>query len=894
MTTATTNSEQGSTISSLPSTETQHNYVPNKFPTLQHQTPYRIAIIGEAPGADEVVAQQPFVGMSGRWLDYLLNRTALMRTACYLGNVSQHRPKGNDISNFSWTGPEIQGGIAQLGQDLQTFNPNLCLLLGASALRAAKGHPESITNWRGSLFLGAEGTPFAGRKCLATYHPASSLRVYEQTPLLLFDLKRARTEGETRNLNLPQRTITVARSVQEVEEYVRMLQTNPCKIGTDIEGYVDNLTCISFAHSPLQGFVVPFTGPGGNYWNEVDELQVWLLIKELLEDRRIAKVLQNGLYDRFVLAYTYGILINNVTDDTLVKHWELYCELKKSLAVQASIYTKEPYYKDERGSEGFEDFWKYNGKDSCVTLEISNVQDAQLPGGSLEHYQFNMQMQDVLLYMELRGMLYDIPKAAQEAKSIREEVYRLQHTLNRIANCPLAIQTEQQAIEYIKNIMCLKKARPGIFTLDQIPYNSLKAFQSQAIEAVELCKQGFPFDAIRNGHLSMLCETYLNTNSSQQLQAFLYTNLGMPIQTKRGTETATTDATALLKLFKKTENPVLKLILKITNLRTQLETLEVKCDPDGRIRCGYNIVGTETGRLSCKQSPTRSGYNLQTVTKKQRHLFRADAGKVFFQCDLSGADGWTVAAHCKRLGDPTMYDDYMFGLKPAKLIALTHIGHNIASKTREELKELSKLITEKEPNKWLYMASKRVFHGDNYEMKERTMSDQILSDSWKYGEDIQFVEPSICKHLALLKQQRYFGVQGGWHRWIRDEIKNHKQLKTSVGQVRKFFGRPTDHDTFKQALAHEPQLITTYATNTAVLRLWNDRENRNPDGSLIIEPLHQVHDALCGQSPDDKVEWAKAKIRSWFHNTILIAGTPIIIPFEGGYGKSWGELENVI
>ena len=69
------------------------------------------------------------------------------------------------------------------------IRPNLSLRLGAAALRAAKGYSESITNWRGSFFIGGENTPFAGRKCLATYDPASAPRIYEQTSLLLFDLK---------------------------------------------------------------------------------------------------------------------------------------------------------------------------------------------------------------------------------------------------------------------------------------------------------------------------------------------------------------------------------------------------------------------------------------------------------------------------------------------------------------------------------------------------------------------------------------------------------------------------------------------------------------------------------------------------------------------------------
>ena len=94
-------------------------------------------------------------------------------------------------------------------------------------------------------------------------------------------------------------------------------------------------------------------------------------------------------------------------------------------------------------------------------------------------------------------------------------------------------------------------------------------------------------------------------------------------------------------------------------------------------------------------------------------------------------------------------------------------------------------------------------------------------------------------------------------------------------------------------MAFEPQANTTYATNLAMYRLWTDSSNRvnnNNNTHLRIEPLHQVHDALCGQFKKDDTVWASGKIKSYFDNTLVIAGIPIVIPYEGGYGPSWGNL----
>lgn len=873
--------------------------VPNQQPTLDGAVAYRIALIGEAPGADEVVAGRPFVGMSGRWLDYLLNRVGILRSACLLGNVCQIRPPNNDLERFDWNGPEIQDGLGRLKDDLDAYKPNLCVLLGGKALRAAKGHPESITKWRGSLFNSVgDGTPFGLRKCLGTFHPASSLRVYEQTPLLLFDLKRARKEGESSELRLPMRDIKVLATVGEVQLTLQRLKEQQLKIGTDIEGYVNNLTCISFSDHPLRGYVIPFIGPGGNFWNADDELVVWLAIKETLEDKRVPKVLQNGLYDRFVLAYTYGIHIRGVTDDTMLKGWEAYCELEKALSVQASLYTKEPYYKDERDTTNWEEFYTYNGKDSCVTLEISNHQDGlpELRGRAREHYNFNVEMQEPLLYMELRGMRYVQSDARRTAAEVRSKINLLQQQVNRVAGCALEIKTKQEWETLVREVMCIKRTPPTASVQDMLLSYYRKPFYDALNQAITLADQGFPFDDARNGEFSRLLQQHLNTDSSPQMQGFLYGTLALPTQLNKKTKEPTVEALALIKLFKhceKTKEPykaaVLKIILQLSSLLTQLQTLDILCDPDGRIRCAYNVVGSVTGRLSCSKSPTRSGYNLQTVTKKQRRLFRPDPEHYLFQCDLSGADGYTVAAHCKRLGDPTMLEDYAFGLKPAKIIARMYAGVNISKLTRDEIKVECQKVDQ---SGWLYMACKRVQHGSSYGMGKLTMSNQILEDSWKYSGEIVYVPPATCEDLKILFFQRYPGIQV-WHRWITEQLKRTRSLTSANGHTRKFFGRPNSYDTLKEAFSDEPQNVTTYVTNRAVLRFWNDPDNRRGDGSLIIEPLHQIHDAIVGQFPIPQTEWARPKVRNYFDDRIVIAGESLVIPFEGAYGESWGPEDLV-
>jgi DNA polymerase I-like protein with 3'-5' exonuclease and polymerase domains len=109
------------------------------------------------------------------------------------------------------------------------------------------------------------------------------------------------------------------------------------------------MSCISFATAANEAFIVPFTNmDGSSYWSLEEEVKIWTLLVKVLGDPGIKKILQNSLYDRFVLQYGYEVVVKGIVDDTLVKHWELYAEMRKSLAFLCSIYTKQPYYKEMR------------------------------------------------------------------------------------------------------------------------------------------------------------------------------------------------------------------------------------------------------------------------------------------------------------------------------------------------------------------------------------------------------------------------------------------------------------------------------------------------------------------------------------------------------------------
>ena len=249
-----------------------------------------------------------------------------------------------------------------------------------------------------------------------------------------------------------------------------------------------------------------------------------------------------------------------------------------------------------------------------------------------------------------------------------------------------------------------------------------------------------------------------------------------------------------------------------------------------------------------------------------------------------------------------MWDDYHAGLKPARIIALMYEhGTEATNCTREELKEKCKAVDD---DGWLYFACKRIQHASNYGVQEKTVSKQIMVDSYKITGTPVYVEPSICAILQRLYFVRYPGIFA-WHHWCKREVAEGRNCTAASGHTRIFFGRrrswdyksrsyDADHETWKEYLANEPQDNTTFATNMALWKLWIDPDNRdrvNGKGCFRVEPLHHMHDALCGQLHKRYTEWALQRIPMYFKTELIIANSKVIIPFDGAYGPTWGNLK---
>ena len=114
----------------------------------------------------------------------------------------------------------------------------------------------------------------------------------------------------------------------------------------------------------------------------------------------------------------------------------------------------------------------------------------------------------------------------------------------------------------------------------------------------------------------------LNPRSSTQMSKLFYEDLGIPpiySRAKKGMPAhITCDEEALIKIRQKEPitAPLIDVILQYRQIGVFLSTfIMMPLDQDGRMRCSYNICGTETYRFSSSKNAFNSGGNLQNLPK---------------------------------------------------------------------------------------------------------------------------------------------------------------------------------------------------------------------------------------------------------------------------------------
>lgn len=328
--------------------------------------PSKIVVVGEAWGAAELEARQPFVGASGKFLRKMLRMAGIDPRECFFTNVFNLRPEGNgfaanDVKNltgpkpFAMEGfPEFERGkyfraeyrpeVDRLFEEIRREQPNLVIALGNTATWALLKQTK-ITQIRGAPAWSED----LGVKVLPTLHPAAVLRSYKEFPTVVKDLSKAAREAEFPELNRPQRFIYVEPAYADILQFDREFIIPSDFLSVDIETAGRDITCIGFAPDTSRALVIPFHDPtkgDGNYWTDPNiELSVWEWVRAKCREAKRVFVGQNFNYDMRFLYESYGIACPAANHDIMLMHHAMQPELKKSLGYMGTIYTDELSWK---------------------------------------------------------------------------------------------------------------------------------------------------------------------------------------------------------------------------------------------------------------------------------------------------------------------------------------------------------------------------------------------------------------------------------------------------------------------------------------------------------------------------------------------------------------------
>lgn len=285
-----------------------------------------IMFFGEAPGAEEERLERPFVGDSGRKLNYCLSGAELPRKSIRIGNVVRCRPPRNRVPSKK----EQQACWPYTLAEILRVQPKIIVALGATAWRALLPHhaKHRLDKWRGFpekfeyRYTTPKGKEFS-HSCwvVGTLHPLACLRNWELDDLLIRDLKLAAQYAAGNEFMVtPDTRVHTCQTVADVKDLVkRLLRRGSAVVDTEATGtdpHTCKLRCIGFCMRSGESWIIPWMDENGDqFWTREDQS---ILIRVLTRLFRKLKIVGQGLkFDIQIFRKLLGIIDYLVEFDTM-------------------------------------------------------------------------------------------------------------------------------------------------------------------------------------------------------------------------------------------------------------------------------------------------------------------------------------------------------------------------------------------------------------------------------------------------------------------------------------------------------------------------------------------------------------------------------------------------
>jgi uracil-DNA glycosylase len=573
-----------------------------------------ILFIADAPTEHEQQGTQytgfnpgPFLGGAGHEFNKLLNEASITDTSyrhIYLfpkvGRDNFRTPsavadmyflpkqKGKGRPSFRALDPTDEAiiHITELEEKVLSIDPEVIIALGPYTMWVLSDSAYSIRTiqkyavpssfrWRGSQettrYLGEIGKQYS---LLYTHSPTELLRNWSLRPDIITDLRRAKTAEHSGYWQTPSYNFILNPTLNDtIRCLTTMLETikkdyrqgKQYRLSVDLETLSGFIACVGLAWSKTDAICIPFTHNGGDsYWTVAEETTIIELLRCILTQPNLRVIGQNFLYDAQYIAQEWQIFVSPTTDTLITQHL-CWPGQPRGLAYLSSIYAEyHQYWKDEGKhidptiADTTE--WAYNCKDAVITFEIAEVlEKLTVQLNLLEQFEEQHHIARIALRMMLQGVKIDTTRKNEELLQLQSSIAEYESWFNTV-----------------------------------IP------------ESI------WPVERKRNGDLK---KARWWTSTHQQKEIF-HQLLGLnPVRSYKAKSGNTLNNAALekMKLREPLLSPVFQRLQEYRSLQTFGKILQSKLDPDSRMRCFFDVAGTETFRFSSSANAWDRGTNLQNI-----------------------------------------------------------------------------------------------------------------------------------------------------------------------------------------------------------------------------------------------------------------------------------------
>lgn len=621
------------------------------------------------------------------------------------------------------------------------------------------------------------------------------------------------------------------------DEVVRVLtETKGKHMYFDIETNRSlEMTCFGFSFDEKRAWCVPMVvSPREGYYYS-DTPRILRALAVAMRDN--TTVIHNSLFDLFVMGYKYGIPAPRRVYDTMLAHHRLFPEVEKSLGHCLSLYTDQPYHKNEgvfeaHGHEQQTQLYEYNAKDVISMALLQPQIDAT--AANFKATDSIQQVNDSIvpyLTAMLQGIRYDDAKLDDIIANNDRYQNVLLRFLRLLVGKDLNPNSPKQVADYLYNRLGYKRPSKDVTS-------------EKALLQLRLSKPDNPVMALILRYRSLAKE-------SGQLKFPPWDGV-KPLDHKR-------------------------------------------------ITTAYNLAGTTSYRLASRRLLGKWGTNVQNFPKKLRKLFVADPGNVLVQADQAGAEALVVSYLCREGNFRSLFANGVkshvyVALRLFEDVWAAELGQSIKDYCEapaadlvklprwEELKKLISSSDNWSADKRYYFMAKMVCHASNYGMKAPTFRVNVLQKS---GGAVNLTNKRAVFFLETY--HTLFPEIRLWHRETIAELKRTRILRNLFGYPR-MFTQTIDPSMFKEAYAFVPQSTVGCITNMAFTDLYNNARIRE----LGADVIQNNHDSVLLQcSPDVADEVAKLACVALNREMTSPFGETFKMKSEAMIGENWGDMIDV-